>query len=457
MLENARIEDLSPIFAWSVPYSMIRRRQAGPRELAVDHTWVSTYDGDQDLASIESVIKRGHYFWYCWGVFYPCINGRLLQANGPISKAVCLVKPNVPSELDQRACGTIFRYGVHGVCHQLSNQVLYFADLEGMRPTVQDAAGYIASEFIYGTYGRNFNVWKLKRDTCAQDVIQSQTGVDEMADDNIGRYAQPVEMADDLFSKRARSVLRENPNLLDKLFELRRSSLRQSERIESSVHAKELNSENQVLLDEAAGLLGPRYFKAIFGFDPEMRVNLVVDLDEIAKFDKEVHFRHGKSPDLNDLFLHTLKDIYFAEKQIAKALPKMAKAATSDKLRAAFEKHQLETESQIERLEQVFELLEKPARGKTCDAIMGILDEGKEIMDEYKGTSALDAGLLAAAQAVEHYEISRYGTLKAWAIELGMKDAVRLLDATLQEEKNTDHAFARLAAGDSVAEAKIAS
>ena len=139
------------------------------------------------------------------------------------------------------------------------------------------------------------------------------------------------------------------------------------------------------------------------------------------------------------------KDIYFAEKQILKALPKMAKAATSDKLRAAFEKHEGETEGQIERLEQIFELLEKPARGKTCDAIMGILEEGKEIMDEYKGTSALDAGLLAAAQAVEHYEISRYGTLKSWATELGMKDAARLLDETLKQEKTTDDSLSKLA------------
>ncbi|QND72160.1 YciE/YciF ferroxidase family protein [Tardiphaga sp. 215_C5_N2_1] len=152
-----------------------------------------------------------------------------------------------------------------------------------------------------------------------------------------------------------------------------------------------------------------------------------------------------KDKDLNDLFLDTLKDIYFAEKQILKALPKMAKAATSDKLRAAFEKHHDETEGQVERLEQIFELLDKPARGKTCDAIMGILDEGKEIMDEYKGTSSLDAGLLAAAQAVEHYEISRYGTLKTWATELGMKDAVRLLDETLNQEKKTDESLSVLA------------
>jgi ferritin-like metal-binding protein YciE len=153
----------------------------------------------------------------------------------------------------------------------------------------------------------------------------------------------------------------------------------------------------------------------------------------------------AKDKNLNDLFLDTLKDVYYAEKQILKALPKMAKAANSDKLRAAFVKHEGETEGQVERLEQVFQLIDKPARGKTCDAIQGILDEGKEIMEEYKGTEALDAGMLAAAQAVEHYEISRYGTLKQWAQQLGIKDAVRLLDATLQEEKKTDETLTSLA------------
>jgi ferritin-like metal-binding protein YciE len=148
---------------------------------------------------------------------------------------------------------------------------------------------------------------------------------------------------------------------------------------------------------------------------------------------------------LNALFLDTLKDIYYAEKQIYKSLPKMAKAAQSDQLRAAFEKHHEETEGQIERLEQVFELLGKPARGKKCDAIEGILDEGKEVMEEYEDMPALDAGLLAAAQAVEHYEIARYGTLKTWADKLGMKDAVKLLDATLAEEKKTDDTLSKIA------------
>jgi ferritin-like metal-binding protein YciE len=153
----------------------------------------------------------------------------------------------------------------------------------------------------------------------------------------------------------------------------------------------------------------------------------------------------AKDKNLNDLFLDTLKDIYFAEKQILKALPKMAKAAQSEKLRAAFEKHHGETEGQVERLEQIFELIDKPARGKTCDAIQGILDEGEKIMEEYKGCASLDAGMLAAAQAVEHYEISRYGTLKQWAQQLGMKDAVRLLDQTLQEERKTDESLTSLA------------
>lgn len=148
---------------------------------------------------------------------------------------------------------------------------------------------------------------------------------------------------------------------------------------------------------------------------------------------------------LDDLFLDTLKDIYYAERQILKALPKMAKAATSPELKAGFEQHHTETEGQVERLQQVFEILGKPARGKTCDAILGILEEGKEIMDEYKGAVALDAGLVAAAQAVEHYEIARYGTLVTWAKQLGHNDIAELLSATLEEEKSTDSKLTKLA------------
>ena len=131
-----------------------------------------------------------------------------------------------------------------------------------------------------------------------------------------------------------------------------------------------------------------------------------------------------------------------------KTLPKMAKAATSPELKAGFEQHLEESEGHVERLEQVFEMIGKPARGKTCDAILGIIEEGKTIMDEFKGTPALDAGLVSAAQAVEHYEIARYGTLKTWAKQLGLNDAVSLLDATLKEEEATDQKLSQVAMSD---------
>jgi ferritin-like metal-binding protein YciE len=135
----------------------------------------------------------------------------------------------------------------------------------------------------------------------------------------------------------------------------------------------------------------------------------------------------AKEKTLNDLFLHTLKDVFYAEKQILKALPKMAKAAES------------------EELKQVFEMLGKPARGVQCEAINGIIEEGKEVMEDFAESEALDAGILAAAQAVEHYEITRYGSLKTWAQELGMPDAAKLLDQNLQEEKKTDQLLTQLA------------
>ena len=143
-------------------------------------------------------------------------------------------------------------------------------------------------------------------------------------------------------------------------------------------------------------------------------------LRSVAK--QTIHFRSdavATEKTLRELFHETLKDIYFAEKKILNALPKMAKAVDSEVLRAAFEKHETETEGHVARLEQVFEELDASPRGKTCDAIMGIIPEGQDVMKEFKGAPALDAGLLAAAQAVEHYEIARYGTLKTWAQELG--------------------------------------
>ena len=164
----------------------------------------------------------------------------------------------------------------------------------------------------------------------------------------------------------------------------------------------------------------------------------------------------AKDKDLNDLFLDTLKDIYFAEKQILKALPKMARAAQSEEGKAGFLKHRDETQGQIERLEQVFEILGKPARGKTCEAIQGIIAEAEEIMEDYKGTVALDAGLISSAQAVEHYEMARYGTLIAWAKQIGLKGAVPLLQATLAEEEATDKKLTQLAETSANAKAKKA-
>ena len=148
---------------------------------------------------------------------------------------------------------------------------------------------------------------------------------------------------------------------------------------------------------------------------------------------------------LEDLFVNLLKDIYYAEKQILKALPKMAKKADSDELRQAFEHHLQETQGQVERLEQVFALCDLKPTAKSCPAIKGILEEGEEDMKEAKDPDVLDAGMIADAQAVEHYEIARYGTMIAWAEQLGMKEAVPLLQQTLDQEYNADRTLTEIA------------
>jgi ferritin-like metal-binding protein YciE len=153
----------------------------------------------------------------------------------------------------------------------------------------------------------------------------------------------------------------------------------------------------------------------------------------------------AKSKKLDDLFHDTLKDIYYAENKIIKSLPKMASAAQSRDLKAAFKKHLQETKGQVKRLNAVFKTIDKLPRGKKCEAIYGITKEGQEVMKEFKGMPALDAGLLAAAQAVEHYEISRYGTMVAWAKALGNREAANLLYATLKEEEATDKSLTNLA------------
>jgi ferritin-like metal-binding protein YciE len=148
---------------------------------------------------------------------------------------------------------------------------------------------------------------------------------------------------------------------------------------------------------------------------------------------------------MDDLFLHFLQDIYYAERQIMKALPKMAKAAQADELKQAFMHHREQTQGQIERLQRVFETIGKRARGVTCEALNGLVEESDELMEQFEPGPALDAGLLAGAQAVEHYEIARYGTLKAWALQLGLDEAATLLDATLDQEKKADALLSQLA------------
>ncbi|HEX2020182.1 MAG TPA: DUF892 family protein [Aurantimonas sp.] len=147
---------------------------------------------------------------------------------------------------------------------------------------------------------------------------------------------------------------------------------------------------------------------------------------------------------LDELFLHTLQDVYYAEKTIVKSLPKMSKKATSPDLKKAFDKHLDETKEQVTRLESVFETLGKKAKAEKCPAIEGIVKEAEELMEEIEDAETLDAALLAAAQAVEHYEISRYGTLVAWAEMLKHDKVIKPLQATLDEEKKTDAALSKL-------------
>ena len=148
---------------------------------------------------------------------------------------------------------------------------------------------------------------------------------------------------------------------------------------------------------------------------------------------------------LKGLLLHTLKDVYFAEHEILKALPKMEQAAQSEELKKAFEAHRAQTEQQVQRLNDVFALLNEQPQGEPCKAIQGIIAEGQEVMEVFAGGPALDAGLIAAAQAVEHYEIARYGALRSWAELAALDDAADLLDETLLEEQETDQLLTRLA------------
>ncbi|HEX2555523.1 MAG TPA: ferritin-like domain-containing protein [Microvirga sp.] len=150
---------------------------------------------------------------------------------------------------------------------------------------------------------------------------------------------------------------------------------------------------------------------------------------------------------LDDLFVHTLQDIYYAEQQITKALPKMIAKATDPQLKQAFETHLKETEQQIKMVEQVFRQHGHEPKGVTCPAIDGIIDEAQEIIGEVEDKNVLDAAMLAAAQAVEHYEITRYGTLVAWAKQLGRQDCATILHQIMEQEKATDQKLSTIAEG----------
>jgi ferritin-like metal-binding protein YciE len=148
---------------------------------------------------------------------------------------------------------------------------------------------------------------------------------------------------------------------------------------------------------------------------------------------------------MDELFHALLQDVYYAEKQLVKALPKLAKKSTDKQLQKAFSDHLEETQGHVERLEKVFEMIGKSARGKKCDAILGIVAEGEEVIEEVDDDEVLDAGILAAAQAAEHYEIARYGTLCAWAKQIGKPQIARLLHQTLEEEKKADQLLTSIA------------
>ena len=151
---------------------------------------------------------------------------------------------------------------------------------------------------------------------------------------------------------------------------------------------------------------------------------------------------------MHDLFVHTLQDIFYVEKKLASELPRMATKANNPELRRAFEDHASETEAHISRLEEVFELIELAPRGENCPALDGLLEETEDLLKDVKDPEVRDAGLLAAAQAVEHYEITRYGTLIAWSRQLGLSDAEPILEETLEEEKETDKLLTEIAESD---------
>jgi hypothetical protein len=260
------------LFAWAVP--------AFAAGSPVDHTWVTTYDNRiTPYASIEEVVAAGEFYWYCWGSFHVSggtpdnPTGFLGQQSGDLALARCLVEPNADSSTVPAARGTIFTYGGDGVCHQLANQVLYATRAESAKPlTVSLARGYMASVFIYREYGAQKEAWLNQIAKCGGQL----PGRPPIAATASGA---PMSGSPDDFESRAREVLKQDdPKLLSDLLALRAEVQRFSAQRWPGItapDAKTFNARNQHMLDQAAKLLGAERFKAIFGFPPEQRVDLV--------------------------------------------------------------------------------------------------------------------------------------------------------------------------------------
>lgn len=261
------------LYAWATP--------AFVNGSPVDHTWVTTYDNTKfNYPAIGDVIAAKKFYWFCWGSYHPAggtpgnPTGALGYQRGSLALASCLVTPNADSRTVPGARGTIFTYGVDGVCHQLANQVLYATGGPGAPLTVRRARGYVASAFLYGTYGLQHAAWAAKIASCTS-TVKTAGGPRPMT--IMGAGMPKPDLPDD-FEIHARDVLADQPELLSKLLSLR-----------GQVHtfaatpipgispppAEMLNSRNQHLLDEAARLLGPKKFQEVFGFPAGEKINLV--------------------------------------------------------------------------------------------------------------------------------------------------------------------------------------
>jgi hypothetical protein len=262
------------LHAWAVP--------AFVNGSPVDHTWVTNFDNQKvNYPTIADVIAAKRSYWFCWGSYHPIggvpgnPTGKLGSRKGNLAYATCLVTPNADPRHVPAGRGTIFIYGVDGVCHQLANQVLYSTGVGGAAPmTVHGARGYPASSFIYGTYGLQHAAWVAKIASCGASSKVSPVTVHGTG----GATGMPKQTEPDDFEAHARSVLADEPELLSRLLSLR-SEVQSfaAQRIPGTVAppAEMLNARNQHLLDEAARLLGPEKFEKVFGFKPEERINLV--------------------------------------------------------------------------------------------------------------------------------------------------------------------------------------